>query len=204
YALEGSVFVAGSAVQWLRDGLEIIEHARDSDQLARSVPDSGGVYVVPAFVGLGAPYWDEAARGTIVGLTRGSTRAHLTRATLESIAFQTRDVMGAMAQDVEVTPSVLRVDGGACENDFLMQFQADILGMAVERPAILEVTAMGAAALAGLAVGFWQDRSDLNARVGPSRLFEPRLSEEEREDRYRDWLRAVERSRGWATGAGTP
>jgi glycerol kinase len=204
YALEGSIFVAGSAVQWLRDGLEIIGHARESDQLAQSVPDTGGVYVVPAFVGLGAPYWDEAARGTIVGITRGSTRAHLTRATLESIAYQTRDVMTAMAQDAQMTPSVLRVDGGACENDFLMQFQADILGIAVERPAILEVTAMGAAALAGLAVGFWQDRSDLNARVGPSRLFEPRLSEDEREELYRHWLRAVERSRGWAIEAKAP
>jgi len=199
YALEGSIFVAGSAVQWLRDGLEIIEHARESDDLAQSVPDSGGVYVVPAFVGLGAPYWDEAARGTIVGITRGTTRAHLARATLEAIAYQTRDVMGAMAQDSGIAPAVLHVDGGACENEFLMQFQADILGVAVERPAVLEVTAMGAAALAGLGVGFWQDRSDLEARVGPSTLFEPRMSEDEREGLYRNWLRAVERSRGWAT-----
>jgi len=202
YALEGSIFVAGSAIQWLRDGLEIIKHARESDELARSVPDSGGVYVVPAFVGLGAPYWDEAARGTIVGITRGTTRAHLARATLESIAFQTRDVMDAMAQDSGISPAVLHVDGGACANDFLMQFQADILGIAVERPAVLEVTAMGAAALAGLGVGFWRDRSDLDARVGPSTLFEPTLSEDEREGRYRTWLRAVERSRGWAVQEG--
>lgn len=198
YALEGSIFVAGSAVQWLRDGLEIIQDARESDELARSVPDSGGVCVVPAFVGLGAPYWDEAARGTIVGITRGTTRAHLARATLESIAYQTRDVMDAMAKDSGIAPAVLHVDGGACENDFLMQFQADILGIAVERPAVLEVTAMGAAVLAGLGVGFWQGRSDLDARVGPSTLFEPTMSEDEREGRYRNWLRAVERSRGWA------
>jgi len=200
YALEGSIFVAGSAVQWLRDGLGLIEHARETDDLARSVSDTDGVYVVPAFVGLGAPYWDESARGTIVGITRGTTRAHITRATLESIAYQTRDVMNAMEQDSGIAPAVLHVDGGACENDFLMQFQADILGIAVERPAVLEVTAMGAAALAGLGVGFWGDRSDLDARVGPSTLFEPTMSEDERESRYRIWLRAVERSRGWAEG----
>ena len=202
YALEGSIFVAGSAVQWLRDGLEIIGHARESADLAQSVSDSEGVYLVPAFVGLGAPYWDEAARGTIVGITRGTTRAHLARATLESIAFQTRDVMTAMAKDSGISPSVLHVDGGACENDFLMQFQADILGIAVERPAVLEVTAMGAAVLAGLGVGFWRDRSDLDARVDPPTLFEPKMSEDERETRYRTWLRAVERSRGWATEEG--
>ncbi len=198
YALEGSIFVAGSAVQWLRDGLEFVSHAAETEALARSVPDSDGVYVVPAFVGLGAPYWDEAARGTIVGLTRGSSRAHITRATLESIAFQTRDVMNAMGQDSGISPSVLRVDGGACENDFLMQFQADILGIAVERPAVLEATAMGAAALAGLGVGFWRDRSELDTKVGPATLFEPDMSEDRRESLYRGWLRAVERSRGWA------
>jgi glycerol kinase len=202
YALEGSIFVAGSAVQWLRDGLQIIGHASESDELARSVSSTDGVYVVPAFVGLGAPYWDEAARGTIVGITRGTNRAHLARATLESIAYQTRDVMAAMTQDSGIEPEVLHVDGGACENDFLMQFQADILGVAVERPAVLEVTAMGAAALAGLGVGFWRDRSDLDARVGPSTLFEPTMTEDEREGLYRQWLRAVERSRGWATGEG--
>ena len=198
YALEGSIFVAGSAVQWLRDGLGFVAHARETDALARSVSDTDGVYVVPAFVGLGAPYWDESARGTIVGITRGTTRAHITRATLESIAYQTRDVMNAMEQDSGIAPAVLHVDGGACENDFLMQFQADILGIAVERPAVLEVTAMGAAALAGLGVGFWKDRSELDARVGPATLFEPTMSEDERESRYRIWLRAVERSRGWA------
>ena len=198
YALEGSIFVAGSAVQWLRDGLGFVTEARETDALARSVSDTDGVYVVPAFVGLGAPYWDESARGTIVGITRGTTRAHITRATLESIAYQTRDVMNAMEQDSGITPGVLHVDGGACENDFLMQFQADILGIAVERPAVLEVTAMGAAALAGIGVGFWNDRSELDARVGPATLFEPTMSEDERELRYQTWLRAVERSRGWA------
>jgi len=198
YALEGSIFVAGSAVQWLRDGLEFFPHAAESEALARSVPSSDGVYVVPAFVGLGAPYWDEDARGTIVGLTRGTTRAHVTRATLESIAFQTRDVMAAMGQDSGISARVLRVDGGACENDFLMQFQADILGIAVERPAVLEATAMGAARLAGLGVGFWRDMADLDARLGAPTLFEPTMSEDERESRYRGWLRAVERSRGWA------
>ncbi|HEB91395.1 MAG TPA: glycerol kinase [Deltaproteobacteria bacterium] len=197
YALEGSIFVAGSAVQWLRDGLGFVGSARETDALARSVPDTDGVVVVPAFVGLGAPYWDEAARGTIVGITRGTSRAHITRATLESIAYQTRDVMGAMAQDSGIEPAVLHVDGGACENDFLMQFQADILGITVERPAVLEVTAMGAATLAGLGVGFWRDRSELDARVEAPTSFEPTMPEDERESRYRTWLRAVERSRGW-------
>ncbi len=200
YALEGSIFVAGSAVQWLRDGLGFVEHAAETDALARSVPDSDGVYVVPAFVGLGAPYWDEAARGTIVGMTRGTSRAHLTRATLESIAFQTRDVTDAMRSDSGIDPQVLRVDGGACENDFLMQFQADVLGVAVERPPELEMTATGAALLAGLGVGFWTSHDDLDAG-GSGTLFEPRMSADEREARYRGWQRAVERSRGWAQDA---
>jgi glycerol kinase len=200
YALEGSIFVAGAAIQWLRDGLGFVKHASETDALARSVSDSDGVYVVPAFVGLGAPYWDEAARGAIVGITRGTTHAHITRATLESIAYQTRDVMDAMAADSGIAPEVLRVDGGACENDFLMQFQADILGIAVERPPVLEVTAKGAAVLAGLGVGFWSDRSGLE-ESGESTLFEPRMTADERESRYRDWQRAVERSRGWAEGS---
>ena len=198
YALEGSIFVAGSAIQWLRDGLDFFPHAAESEALAASVADTGGVYVVPAFVGLGAPYWDEDARGTIVGITRGTTRAHLTRATLESLAYQTRDVMGAMDQDSGIAPQVLRVDGGACENDFLMQFQADILGIAVERPAVLEATAMGAARLAGFGVGFWRDAAELDARLGAPTLFEPTLSEDHRESLYRGWRRAVERSRAWA------
>jgi len=198
YALEGSIFVAGSAVQWLRDGLGLVAHARETEALAASVPDSGGVFVVPAFVGLGAPYWDERARGTIVGITRGTTRAHLTRATLEAIAFQTRDVMQAMARDSGLTPGVLRVDGGACENDFLMQFQADVLGIPVERPQVLEATAMGAAALAGFGVGFVRDRAELDRRLGRPRTFEPHMPEGEREALYARWLRAVERSRAWA------
>lgn len=203
YALEGSIFVAGSAVQWLRDGLEFVSHASETEALARSVRDSDGVYVVPAFVGLGAPYWDEQARGTIVGLTRGSTRAHLTRATLESIAYQTRDVMDAMAQDSGITAEVLRVDGGACENDFLMQFQADVLGIPVERPAVLEATAMGAARLAAAAVGLWDPGTVLESEAGAATLFEPSMSEDERASRYHGWRRAVERSRDWAEeGAG--
>lgn len=198
YALEGSIFVAGSAVQWLRDGLGIFEHASESEAIAKSVRNSDGVYVVPAFVGLGAPYWDEKARGTIVGLTRGTTRAHITRATLESIAFQTRDVMDAMAEDSGISPQVLHVDGGACENDFLMQFQADILGIAVERPAVLEATAMGAAKLAGFSVGFWEEGAALKSEAGEATLFEPAMPEDEREKLYRGWRRAVERSRSWA------
>ena len=197
YALEGSVFVAGAAVQWLRDGLGLVESAADTQVAAESVPDTGGVYLVPAFVGLGAPYWDDRARGTIVGITRGTTREHLIRATLESIAFQSRDVLQCAAEDSGIRPSLLRVDGGACENDFLMQFQADVLGTAVERPAVLEVTAMGAAALAGLGVGFWKNRSDLDAARGQSTIFEPRIGEDERETLCAGWKRAVERSRDW-------
>jgi len=198
YALEGSVFVAGAAVQWLRDGLRLITDAAETEAAARSVPDSGGVYVVPAFVGLGAPYWDERARGTIVGLTRGTTREHLIRATLESIAYQTRDVVECMATDARIPLEVLRVDGGACRNDFLMQMQADVLGVPVERPGMLEVTAFGAAALAGLAVGFWRDRSELESVTtqGATR-FEPAADASRRDALYAGWKRAVERSRGW-------
>ncbi len=198
YALEGSVFVAGAAIQWLRDGLGLLQNAADSEAAARSVPDTGGVYLVPAFVGLGAPYWDERARGAILGLTRGSSREHLIRAALESIAFQTRDVMECIAIDSGIEPTALRVDGGACQNDFLMQFQADVLGTPVERPALLEVTALGAAALAGLAVGFWKKRSELDRARGESRSFEPSLAEDERQALYHGWKRAVERSRDWA------
>lgn len=199
YALEGSVFVAGAAVQWLRDGVRLLSDAGESEALARAVPDSGGVYVVPAFVGLGAPYWDERARGTIVGITRGTTREHLVRATLEAIAYQTRDVVDCMAQDAGLSLAVLRVDGGACRNDFLMQLQADVLGVPVERPGMLEVTAFGAAALAGLAVGFWRDRSELESVTsrGATR-FQPVLDAARRDSLYAGWRRAVERSRGWA------
>jgi glycerol kinase len=198
YALEGSVFVAGAAVQWLRDGLGLIERAADSEAAARSVEDTGGVYLVPAFVGLGAPYWDERARGALVGLTRGTTRAHLVRAALEAIAYQTRDVVECIRKDSGLALETLRVDGGACGNDFLMQFQADVLGAPVVRPPILEVTAKGAALLAGLGVGFWKDAAELEAKAGESRSFTPRMPEARREELYAGWKRAVERARGWA------
>jgi len=198
YALEGSVFVAGAAVQWLRDGLRLIGSASESEALAKRVPDTGGVYLVPAFVGLGAPYWDERARGVLVGITRGTQREHLVRATLEAIAYQTVDVMECLVQDAGLRPQALRVDGGACSNDFLMQFQADLLGVPVLRPAMLEVTALGAAALAGLAVGFWGDRRELEAAGRGGTVFDPGLDRERRDVLYDGWRRAVERARGWA------
>ena len=198
YALEGSIFVTGSAVQWLRDGLGILKSAAESEALAASVPDSGGAYLVPAFTGLGAPYWDERARGVLVGITRGTTRAHVVRATLEAIAYQTRDVVECLHVDSGIALAALRVDGGAAANDFLMQLQADVLGTPVERPASLEVTAFGAAALAGLAVGFW-DGADAPPGGGDAlTVFEPRLPAEHREALYAGWKRAVERSRDWA------
>jgi glycerol kinase len=198
YALEGSIFVAGAAVQWLRDGLGLVRDAAETEAAARSVEDTGGVYVVPAFVGLGAPHWDERARGAIVGLTRGTTRAHLIRATLESIAYQSRDVVECFSRDAGLGLDTLRVDGGACRNDFLMQFQADVLGVPVRRPPVLEVTALGAAALAGLGVGFWRDRGELAAATGGgATTFEPRMSADRREDLQAGWRRAVERARGW-------
>ena len=172
YALEGSVFVAGAAIQWLRDELGFFANAADSEALATSVPDSAGVYVVPAFVGLGAPHWDPHARGTIVGLTRGAGKAHITRATLEAIAYQVRDVVQAMERDSGVHLSELRVDGGAAANNFLLQTQADILGRDVVRPACLETTALGAAYLAGLATGFWKDRTEVTQNWR-ERLFPP-------------------------------
>jgi glycerol kinase len=195
YALEGSIFVAGAAVQWLRDGLGLVAAAGESEALARSVEDTGGVYLVPAFVGLGAPYWDESARGAVIGITRGTTRAHLVRATLESIAYQSRDVVDCFGGDAGLTLGALRVDGGACQNDFLMQFQADVLGVSVARPAVLEVTALGAAALAGLGVGFWRDRSELSSALGAGATrFEPQMSADRRETLYAGWQRAVERT----------
>jgi glycerol kinase len=197
YALEGSVFVAGAAVQWLRDGIGLIREARDSEAAAQSVEDTGGVYLVPAFVGLGAPYWDERARGTIVGITRGTTRDHIVRAVLESIAYQSRDVVECVRADSGLELDTLRVDGGAATNDFLMQFQADILGVCVERPDVLESTALGAALLAGLGVGFWSDRADLESADGRAQVFEPKLGAERREALYAGWKRAVERSRDW-------
>ncbi len=198
YALEGSIFVAGAAVQWLRDGLGLVSSASETEAVARSVPDTGGVYLVPAFVGLGAPYWDERARGGILGVTRGTTRAHLIRATLESIAYQSRDVADCFVADAAVPLATLRVDGGACQNDWLMQFQADLLGVPVLRPPVLEVTALGAAALAGLAVGFWRDRRALEEATSfGARSFEPRMGADQRESLYHGWKRAVERVRAW-------
>jgi glycerol kinase len=197
YALEGSIFVTGSAVQWLRDGLGLIRDAAETESAARSVDDTAGTYLVPAFTGLGAPYWDERARGVLVGITRGTTREHLIRATLESIAYQTRDVVQSVQQDSGLTLSELRVDGGAAANDFLMQFQADVLGVPVVRPAVLEVTAFGAAALAGLGTGFFPDADSLPSTGGAFTSFEPSMSQDRRESLYSGWKRAVERALLW-------
>jgi glycerol kinase len=197
YALEGSVFVAGAAVQWLRDELRFFESSAESAALAMSVPDSNGVYVVPAFVGLGAPHWDPHARGAILGLTRDSSKAHITRATLEAIAYQVRDVVEAMERDSGIRLSELRVDGGAAANDFLLQFQADILGRTVVRPACVETTALGAAYLAGLAVGFWKGQADVTSNWREERRFEPKMGADQREEMYVGWLKAIERAKGW-------
>lgn len=198
YALEGSVFIAGAVVQWLRDELKLIAHARETEGLAMSIPDAGGVYLVPAFVGLGAPYWDQYARGTIVGLTRGSGKAHIVRAALEAIAYQTRDVVDAMLADSNLKLETLRVDGGATANNFLMQFQADILGVPVERPVVTETTALGAAYLAGLAVGYWRSLDDIAGQWQRERLFEPTMSADQRDSLYDGWRKAVVRARSWA------
>jgi glycerol kinase len=195
YALEGSVFVAGAAVQWLRDGLGIIANAADTEALATSVDDNQGVYFVPAFVGLGAPYWDMDARGAIVGLTRGATRAHLARAALEAMAYQTRDVVECMEKDSGIKAKELRVDGGATRNDFLCQFQADILGVPVVRPVITETTALGAAYLAGLAVGFWKSEREIASQWQVEKRFEPKMKKGERERLYEGWKEAVVRVR---------
>lgn len=200
YALEGSIFIAGAAVQWLRDGLQLIETAMESEQLARQVTGSDGVFVVPAFVGLGAPYWDMYARGAILGITRATTRAHIVRATLESIAFQTRDVSELMERESGIQLQELRVDGGACRNDLLMQIQADILGKPVVRPVTTETTALGAAYLAGLAVGLWKDTRELARYWRPAARFMPEMPESEREALYRGWKKAVERARNWSDG----
>ncbi|PHI21843.1 glycerol kinase [Lewinellaceae bacterium SD302] len=196
YALEGSVFIAGAAIQWLRDGLKIIDDAPDSEYYAMKVTDSDGVYVVPAFAGLGAPYWDMYARGAIFGLTRGTTKSHLVRATLESLAFQVKDVLEAMQQDAGMDLSTLRVDGGASANNLLMQFQSDILDEPVERPEVVETTAFGAACLAGLAVGFWK-KEDIKSAWQLNQRFEPEMENEERQKRYKGWKKAVERVMGW-------
>ncbi|RMG18901.1 MAG: glycerol kinase [Bacteroidetes bacterium] len=196
YALEGSIFIAGAAIQWLRDGLKILDEAPDSEFYAMKVKDTEGVYVVPAFAGLGAPYWDMYARGAIGGLTRGTTKAHIIRATLESLAYQTRDVLSAMEQDSGTRVKKLRVDGGASANQVLMQFQADILNTEVERPEIIETTALGAAYLAGLAVGYW-GKDELLARWSAASSFSPQMEENRREKLYRKWKKAVERSMKW-------
>jgi glycerol kinase len=201
YALEGSVFIAGAAVQWLRDGLGIIRTSGEVEALARSVPDTGGVYLVPAFAGLGAPYWDPHARGTIVGMSRGTTAAHVARATLESIAYQTADVLEAMHADSGIAVTELRVDGGATQNDLLMQFQADVLEVPVVRPKIYETTALGAAYLAGLAVGFWKNADALAAQWQLDRRFEPAMSAACRAALKAGWIKAVKRSRAWAEAA---
>ena len=196
YALEGSIFIAGAAIQWLRDGLKIIDEAPDSEFFAMKVQGTDGVYVVPAFAGLGAPYWDMYARGAIFGLTRGTNKAHLVRATLESLAYQTKDVLSAMEKDAGVPLHKLRVDGGASANNLLMQFQSDILGVTVERPGIIETTALGAAYLAGLAVGFWTMDS-ISEKWQLDRAFEPDMPKEEQENLYKGWQKAVKRTMGW-------
>jgi glycerol kinase len=197
YALEGSVFIAGAVVQWLRDGLRMIQEASESEQLASSIQSNDGVYFVPAFVGLGAPYWDMYARGTILGITRGTTPAHIARAALESIAYQTRDVLECMEEDSGIGLKELRVDGGAAANEFLMQFQADILGVPVVVQETTETTALGAAYLAGLAIEFWKDQQQIAANYKVKRKFIPRMSFKKRESLYRKWKMAVERAREW-------
>ncbi|MBZ9634413.1 glycerol kinase GlpK [Clostridium sp. FP1] len=196
YALEGSVFIAGAAIQWLRDELRMINNAADSEEYAKAVEDTNGVYVVPAFVGLGAPYWDPYARGTIVGLTRGAKKEHLIRATLEALAYQTNDVLKAMQEDSGITLKALKVDGGACANNFLMQFQSDILGVQVDRPEVIETTALGAAYLAGLAVGYWKSKGEVAENWAISRTFTPDMTVEKREDLLKGWHTAVKRSAG--------
>lgn len=197
YALEGSIFSAGSAVKWLRDEMKIIDSAEQSEEIAMSVSDNGGVVVVPAFTGLGAPWWDMYARGTILGLTRGTGRAHIVRATLESIAWQTKDVLNAMEQDTGIKLKELRVDGGASANNFLMQFQADILGVSVIRPKNIETTALGAAYLAGLATGFWHDIDEIAAISDMDRCFKPKSDTAKIEIMYKRWHKAVERACDW-------
>lgn len=197
YALEGSIFVAGAVVQWLRDELRLVHDASETEEIAKSIKDSGGVYVVPAFVGLGAPYWDMYARGTILGLTRGSGRAHIIRASLESIAYQTRDVIEAMMEDTGIELKTLKVDGGASRNDFLMDFQSDILNIQVDRPCTTETTALGAAYLAGLAVGFWKDKEEIKEKWAIDKSFFSNMEEDLRTKKYDKWKKAVKRAQDW-------
>jgi glycerol kinase len=199
YALEGSIFSTGSAIQWLRDELQILQHAAESETLAASVPDTHGVYFVPAFTGLGAPYWDMYARGLVIGLTRGTRRAHIVRAALEAMAYQTCDVINSMIDAAGVSVSVVRVDGGAAVNDLAMQFQSDLLQVQVQRPQIVETTALGAAYLAGLAVGYWESQDQIAANWRLERAYTPQMSVDRRDHLYRGWQEAVRRSRAWAT-----
>ena len=198
YALEGSIFVAGAAIQWLRDELQFIKSAAESEFLARQVSDTNGCYVVPAFTGLGAPHWDAYARGAVVGLTRGVNKNHIVRATLDSIAYQTNDVLGAMEADSGIKLSELKVDGGAAANNYLVQTQADISGAPVLRPKCVETTAMGAAYLAGLAVGYWKDQQEIRQNWAVDRRFEPEIEESSRESRVSGWRKAVKCTMGWA------
>jgi glycerol kinase len=197
FALEGSIAIAGAAIQWLRDNLKLIQTAAETEAIAASVNDTGGVYFVPAFNGLFAPHWDMYARGTLVGITRYTAREHIVRATLEAICYQTREVLEAMERDSHVALKTLKVDGGAVKNNFLMQLQADILGVRVVRPTVNETTALGAAYAAGLAVGFWKSLDELRQNWGIDRVFEPQWKGERREEGYRGWQRAVERAKGW-------
>ncbi len=198
YALEGSVFVCGAAIQWLRDEINIMEKSSDSEKMALAVEDSCGLYVVPAFVGLGAPYWDPYARGAVLGITRGANKNHLVRATLESLAYQTNDLIQAMTDDLGKELVSLKVDGGACANNFLMQFQSDVLDCKVERPVCIETTSLGAAYLAGLAVGYWKDKEDVRQNWQIDRTFNPDMEAEKRQTMLEGWEKAVERTRGWA------
>jgi glycerol kinase len=198
YALEGSIFIGGAAIQWLRDELRMLKSAPESEKYCTAVEDTNGVYLVPAFVGIGAPYWDQYARGTIVGLTRGAKKEHFVRATVESLAYQTYDVLKAMQEDSGIELKALKVDGGACANNFLMQFQSDILGVQVDRPEVIETTALGAAYLAGIAVGYWKNREDVVKNWALSRSFEPDMEENKKEKLLNGWHEAVKRSMGWA------
>ena len=198
YALEGSVFVCGAAIQWLRDEINILEKSSDSEAMAMAVEDSCGLIVVPAFVGLGAPYWDPYARGAVMGITRGANKNHLVRATLESLAYQTRDLIDAMTDDLGTRITSLKVDGGACSNNFLMQFQSDILNCTVKRPVCVETTSLGAAYLAGLAVGYWENKEDVVHNWQTDRIFEPSMEDEKREELLKGWKKAVSRVRDWA------
>jgi glycerol kinase len=201
YALEGSTFIAGAAIQWLRDEMKLIQQANETEQMALSVPDNGGVYIVPAFVGLGAPYWDSSARGAVFGLTRGSNRNHLARAALESIAYQVRDVLEALQEDSGLEIEEIKVDGGAAANNFLMQFQADMMGKNVIRPEVIETTALGAAYLAGLAVNYWTSQKEISNLWQTDRVFVPQMAEEIREKQYATWKKAVSRALEWEDSA---